>query len=67
MLAAPNCYERNCKWFIGAKQDEDGEVSERVVCQAYPDKIPDRIAYGDDPHDEVQDDQVGSYVFERDA
>jgi hypothetical protein len=40
-----------------------------VICLAYPDGIPDRIAYESDfykgdLHMVVQDDQVGDLVFE---
>jgi hypothetical protein len=50
MLDIPSCFDRDCKHFIGVKQDEDGELSERVVCKAFPDGIPDEIAYGTNLH-----------------
>lgn len=49
MLARPQCHIRQCKHFVGAKNDGD-ETTERVVCHAFPDGIPDEIAYGDNLH-----------------
>jgi hypothetical protein len=34
------------------------------ICPAFPEGIPNRIAYGDDPHLEVAPDQVGATVYE---
>ena len=81
MLDAPTCDLRNCKHFRGVKEETspEREVSDgvvevstgggTVVCLAYPDGIPDRIAYEPDLdkadlHMLVQDDQVGDLVFE---
>jgi len=55
MLATPKCYTRKCKYFIGVKQDKDkkgrwSEITERNVCEAFPDRIPNEIAYGDNEH-----------------
>lgn len=50
MLAEPNCSKRKCKHFAGVAQPDGTESSERVVCRAFPDKIPDDIAYGDNLH-----------------
>jgi len=49
MWARPNCHKRECKHFIGIK---DGETPDDglLFCKAFPDGIPDVIAYGDDPH-----------------
>jgi hypothetical protein len=48
MLAEPKCYTRKCKYFIGVKQDNEEEETERNVCKAFPDGIPDEIAYGNE-------------------
>lgn len=64
MLAEPTCYTRGCKHFISVKNDGD-ESTERVICSAFPDGIPDRIAYGDDKHLVVAPDQTGTDVFEK--
>lgn len=50
MIDEPTCYTRRCKHFIGVKQDNEEEETERVVCQAFPDGIPEEIAFGDNPH-----------------
>jgi hypothetical protein len=50
MIAEPKCSQRKCKHFIGIKQDNGNESTERPVCKAFPDGIPDDIAYGDNPH-----------------
>ena len=50
MLAEPNCRKRNCKHFEGVVTDDGDESTERVVCKAFPNGIPDEIAYGDNRH-----------------
>jgi hypothetical protein len=50
MLFEPECRKRRCKHFVGVKQDDEREVLERVVCKAFPDGIPDEIAYGENLH-----------------
>lgn len=47
MIQAPICYHRKCIHFLGVKNDGD-EMTERVYCKVYPDRIPDGIAYGKD-------------------
>jgi hypothetical protein len=49
MLVEPNCSKRKCKHYRGVKSDSD-ESTERVVCVAFPDRIPDEIAYGSEMH-----------------
>ena len=48
-MREPKCWTRKCKHFIGAKNDGD-ETTERWVCEAYPDGIPSRIAFGNSRH-----------------
>jgi len=50
MITEPVCSKRKCRWFFGVKQDEEVEATERVVCAAFPDGIPEEIAYGDNLH-----------------
>ena len=50
MLEKPKCFERNCKHFWGVSQPDGTELSERVVCAAFPNGIPDEIAYGTNKH-----------------
>lgn len=51
MLATPKCYERGCKHFRGVKSpDAESEAGQFVYCEAFPNGIPNEIAYGDNPH-----------------
>jgi len=62
----PRCYTRRCVHFEGLKTIGPRPTSGKIVviCPAYPNGIPQRIAYGDDPHSEVQDDQKGTLTYE---
>ena len=51
MIVEPECSKRNCVHFRGAVND-GSEATERVVCAAFPNKIPNAIAYGEIPHTE---------------
>jgi hypothetical protein len=64
MILAANCYNRKCKHYRGVKNDGD-ELTERVFCKAYPDKIPDDIAYGKNKHLRIRSDQLNDIVFEK--
>jgi len=48
VLEEPKCSIRKCKHFIGAKGYPESEQA--VVCKAYPNGIPDEIAFGNDLH-----------------
>ena len=52
MLATPNCYMRKCIYYVGVKNDSEpfDESKERNVCKAFPDRIPEEIAYGSNKH-----------------
>lgn len=50
MIIEPTCNKRRCKYFAGVSQPDGTEATERVVCAAFPNGIPDEIAYGDNPH-----------------
>lgn len=52
MIAEPLCYARKCKHFTGVSQPDGTEMTETVVCAAFPQGIPQEIAYGDNPHTE---------------
>lgn len=65
MLKEPSCNKRKCKWFLGVQQPDGTEENEHVFCVAYPEGIPDDIAYGDDLHMEVREDQSNTIVFEK--
>jgi len=66
MIAPPRCWERGCIHYIGISQPDGTEISERPVCDAYPNQIPDEIAYGEDLHLTVRGDQNNKIVFEKD-
>ncbi len=48
-LLTPRCFERQCRHFAGVRS-ESPEVNERNVCTAFPDGIPNKIAYGKNLH-----------------
>ena len=62
----PNCFARQCKHFLGfvnpEGDEEDGEI---VNCSAFPEGIPDEIAFGSDTHAEKHPDQDNDIVYER--
>lgn len=63
MLTEPHCSRRRCRHFRGVKNDGD-ETTERPVCTAFPDGIPEEIAYGDNLHLEPVAGDNG-IIFER--
>lgn len=65
MLATANCYTRHCKFYQGIIQPDGTELSERNYCKAFPDGIPDSIAYGEIIHDKPIKDQGNTIVFEK--
>jgi len=65
MIAIPNCYKRKCVHYLGVKNDGECELNERVYCQAFPEKIPDEIAYGNDRHLKTRADQLNEIVFKK--
>lgn len=64
MINQPRCHERGCIHFVGAKGKK--EIDQVVVCTAFPDGIPDDIAYGDNLHLEPVDGDNG-IQFEEEA
>lgn len=63
MLAEPSCWARRCKHFIGVQEEE--EENQKVVCKAFPDGIPDEIAYGNNKHLTPLPRQTNNIVYER--
>jgi len=49
-LLEPNCNKRKCKYYIGVGGEGEGEENEVNICEAFPNGIPDEIAYGDNDH-----------------
>lgn len=66
MLDEPKCYTRDCKHFIGV---EGGccEDHEYVVCEAFPEGIPDEIAYGNNEHLIPFKGQTNKIVYEKEG
>ncbi len=50
MIAEPHCRMRKCVHYRGVVQTGNKESTERVVCCAFPDGIPEEIAYGGNLH-----------------
>ena len=65
MLAEPKCFARNCKHYTGVDQPDGTELTERNVCEAYPEIIPNDIAYGDDLHLKKREDQENDIIYEK--
>lgn len=65
MLVAPKCYIRKCKHYKGVKWFGDDETTERNICGAFPEGIPNEIAYGEDEHLKVLVGQKNQIIFER--
>jgi len=66
MLDQPECHKRKCVHFLGCKDLVEGEeITEIAICKAFPNGIPDDIAYGENKHSKVVKGQVGNYVYER--
>lgn len=64
-MLTPKCYQRKCIHYLGVSQPDGTELTERVICNAFPDGIPDSIAYGSDQHLNIRIDQVYAIVFEK--
>jgi len=64
MIAEPRCFTRGCKHFIGVSQPDGEETSERVICAAFEEQIPDDIAYGNNLHTVTLVGQGNKIVFE---
>jgi hypothetical protein len=47
-----NCKKRKCKHYKGFCNDSEpfNELEEYIFCDAFPNGIPDEIAYGDNKH-----------------
>lgn len=64
MLKEPNCFKRKCKNYLGIIQLDGKEITERNYCQAFPNGIPYKIAYGDNLHLEIWPGQENDILFE---
>ena len=64
MIETPTCFTRNCKFYLGVKQNNEDEATERNYCKAFPDMIPYEIAYGDNKHNKPFPGQNNNIIFE---
>jgi len=65
-LQEPRCFTRNCVHFVGVKNRIEGDDLSHVnFCNAFPDGIPDDIAYGDNLHTEPLKNQGNEIVFKK--
>jgi len=67
MLETPRCFTRSCKHYTGVYQPDETEMTERNVCEAFPEQIPDEIAYGNNLHLKPLKDQSNTIVYEKEA
>lgn len=65
MLLTPICHKRNCKHFLGIRQPDGTEQTEFVYCLAFPEGIPEEIAYGDNKHLVPLKNQKNDIIFEK--
>jgi hypothetical protein len=65
MLVEAKCYTRHCKYYQGIIQPDGTEMAETNHCKAFPNGIPNEIAYGDNLHDKPLKDQGNDIVFEK--
>ena len=65
MIKEPNCYKRKCLHFIGIQYvDKDVSTAAVSICKAFPEGIPDEIAYRDNMHLKPLPNQENDIVFE---
>ena len=50
MLQEPKCFTRKCKHYLGVIQPDGTEMTETNSCEAFPESIPNEIAYGNNDH-----------------
>lgn len=65
MRSVPKCYTRKCIHLIGMLQTDEEESTEVPNCLAFPNGIPDEIAYGDNLHIHKFKGQAGKFVYEK--
>ncbi len=64
MLVEPICNRRACKHFMGMIEPDGTEMTERPVCEAFPNGIPYEIAWGPNKHATPLPGQGNDIVFE---
>jgi hypothetical protein len=68
MISEPRCSVRHCIHLKGVKEldAELGEASQVPYCDAFPNGIPEEIAYGRDLHLTKHPGQDNDIVYEKD-
>ena len=62
-IIEPNCSKRDCAHLTGVKEISGSD--HRPVCNAFPEGIPDEIAYGSNRHLLPLPDQKNDIVYEK--
>jgi len=66
MIGEPRCSKRGCANFLGiARKDINLEETEFPYCEAFPEGIPENIAYGTALHLKPTKEQDNFIVFEK--
>lgn len=65
MIFEPKCFTRKCKHYLGVIQSDGTEMTEANSCEAFPDGIPKDIAYGNNKHLKVLEDQENDIIYEK--
>ena len=65
MLEEPKCWIRKCKYYLGIIQPDGTEKTEVNNCEAFPDGIPEEIAYGNNKHLKVLPNQKNDVIYEK--
>lgn len=65
MIKESRCFERRCTHYQGILQKDGTEKNERPYCTAFPDGIPDNIAYGKNKHTRPIEGQGNDITFEK--
>ena len=63
MLQEPTCSIRDCRYFLGVSQPDGTEATEVVYCEAFPNGIPNAIAYGSNKHTAKYSGQKNDLLF----
>lgn len=68
-IRAPRCFVRRCHWYGGVKDlaSTTGDLMPFYihVCPAFPNGIPEEIAYGTNKHLTLHPQQVGLMLFHK--
>ena len=65
MIGEPKCFIRHCEHYKGIVELDGTEETEENYCEAFPNGIPDNIAYGNNNHNKPIKDQKNKIIFEK--